>query len=142
MYRSCVRRFILVLNILPSFSVQAGLPTYRYRYMARFPAVSPPPLRAAHAVELPVLFGNFNPGLTTVTPPTELELTASTYMQNAWSAFIKNPSGGLKAVGWPKYAGDTGGATLVELFPEDNVQNPTLLEDPRKFDAACARFGL
>jgi hypothetical protein len=46
--------------------------------MARFPVVSSPLLRAVHAVELPVLFGNYNPGLFTATPPTELELTAST----------------------------------------------------------------
>ncbi|PVF99468.1 alpha/beta-hydrolase [Serendipita vermifera] len=122
-----------------NFSVQAGIPTYRYRYMARFPAFSPPPLRAAHAVELPILFSNF---INAFTPPTELEFTASAYLQNAWSTFIKNPSGGLGTVGWPKYAGDAGGATLVELFPENNVQNPILPEDPKKFDAACARYGL
>jgi hypothetical protein len=46
--------------------------------MARFPAVSSPPLRAAHAIELPVLFANLDPGLSTDTPLTELELTAST----------------------------------------------------------------
>jgi hypothetical protein len=57
-------------------------------------------------------------------------------MHDARSAFIKNPSDGLGTVGWPTYAGYTRGATLVELFPDNNVPKPTLLEDPKKFDAA------
>jgi hypothetical protein len=57
-------------------------------------------------------------------------------MLDARSAFIKNPSGGLGTAGWPKYAGYTRGATIVELFPDNNVPKPTLLEDPKKFDAA------
>ncbi|PVF92914.1 alpha/beta-hydrolase [Serendipita vermifera] len=124
-----------------SVSVSAGVPTYRYRYMARFPAVFPPPFRVAHAADLPILFSNFNFGLPGVPHPSELEFSASVYMQKAWSAFITKPNGGLEPLGWPKYGGSSGGATLVELFQGNNVENPLLLEDPRKFDARCASFG-
>jgi carboxylesterase type B len=111
--------------------------------MAVFPTITPPPLRSGHAFELPILFSNYGQGLPGSPSPniTELESTASMYMQNAWSTFIKDPSNGLRKVGWPKYAGNNGGKTLVELFSENNVQNPITLEDPRTFDAVCAQYG-
>jgi carboxylesterase type B len=127
-----------------SYSSSAGVPTYRYRYMPTFPAVSPPPLRAYHSSELPILFDTIGDGFpftlngfSSTPPPTELENAATKYMGNAWAAFITDPANGLKSLDWPLYRGPTGGKTLVEIFPSNNVQNPILLEDPMKFDATC-----
>jgi cholinesterase len=105
--------------------------------MPIFPAVSPPPLRAYHSAEIPILFDTVEGGFPFTTTPTELENKATKYMEKAWAAFITDPANGLKSIGWPRYRGSSGGKTLVELFPNNNVETPTLLEDPMKFDAAC-----
>jgi carboxylesterase type B len=105
--------------------------------MGVFPAVSPPPLRAYHSGELPILFDTVEGAYPFTTPPTELENGATKYMEKAWAAFIADPANGLKSIGWPRYRGPSGGKTLVELFPNNNVEKPILLEDPMKFDAAC-----
>jgi carboxylesterase type B len=106
--------------------------------MANFPAVSPPPLRAYHTSDLPILFDNVEGGMPFTLPPTELENTATKYMEKAWAAFITDPAKGLKSLGWPLYRGISGGKTLVELFPDNDVEHPTLLGDPMTFDGACA----
>jgi carboxylesterase type B len=127
-----------------SFAIASGVPTYRYRYMAVFPEAAPPPLRAAHGVDLPVLFNTFMAGQAGLppVPPSDAAAKASAYVEKAWSAFIANPSRGLKSLNWPNYAGENGGKTLVELFPGNNVQDPILLEDPRIFNDKCALVGL
>ncbi|PVF96991.1 alpha/beta-hydrolase [Serendipita vermifera] len=119
-----------------SYSYLAGVTTYRYRYMARFPSISSPPVRAAHAAELPILFQNFDPFF--VSPPGALELSAIPYLEKAWSSFITDPAGGLAALGWPKYKGSNGGASLVQIFTDNNVQSPILVQDPKKYDAPCS----
>jgi hypothetical protein len=104
--------------------------------MAQFPAISRPPVRAAHAAELPLIFNSWDPDW--VSPPGALELSAVPFMEKTWSAFITNPAGGLGALGWPKYKGLNGGASLVQIFTDNNVQSPTLLQDPKKYDAPCS----
>ncbi|KAG8808918.1 hypothetical protein FRC17_003702 [Serendipita sp. 399] len=128
-------------NWQSNFSVSAGIPTYRYRYLARFPAISPPPLRAFHASDLLILFGNSQDLSPSAPPPTALEQQATVYLQSAWSAFIRDPTNGLSTLGWPRYAGSTG-QTLVDIFRNNNVQNPIQTESPTLFDAPCAALGL
>jgi hypothetical protein len=82
----------------------------------------------------------FDETVVGASPPSELEAKATFYMQKWYSAFIVDPANGLKSLGWPLYKKD--GATLVELFPENNVQNPILLENPNRFDAGCQALGL
>ncbi|CAG7855284.1 Carboxylic ester hydrolase {ECO:0000256/RuleBase:RU361235} {ECO:0000256/RuleBase:RU361235} [Serendipita indica DSM 11827] len=87
---------------------------YRYRYMAIFRALSPPPLRSWHASDQIVLFNAF-PGLASA---------ATEYLQKAWSAFVVNPSDGLLSLGWKKYNGP-GSSTLVDIFNNStDLQNP------------------
>lgn len=105
---------------------------YRYRYMAIFRALSPPPLRSWHASDQIVLFNAF-PGLASA---------ATEYLQKAWSAFVVNPSDGLLSLGWKKYNGP-GSSTLVDIFNNStDLQNPIQLEDPASFDSRCAGLGL
>jgi carboxylesterase type B len=106
--------------------------------MGVFPSVSPPPLRAFHASELPILFDNVEDEYSFTNPPTELENAATKYMEKAWAVFITDPANGLKSLAWPLYRGASGEKTLVELFPDNNVEHPILLKYPLKFDAGCA----
>ncbi|KAG8757610.1 hypothetical protein FRC14_001857 [Serendipita sp. 396] len=117
-----------------SFSSSAGLPTYRYRYMAQFPTLSPPPLRAYHSSEQLVLFGGLLP---------EPENSAKVYLQNALSAFIVDPNNGPKSqLGWPLYKGYKGN-TLVDIFKNNDVlEHPIQVENPSVFDSGCAALGL
>ncbi|KAG8798234.1 hypothetical protein FRC17_007528, partial [Serendipita sp. 399] len=124
-----------------SFSISAGLPTYRYRYLARFPTISPPPLRAFHASDQLILFGTSGGRSPSAPPPTALEQQATVYLQNAWSAFIRDPTNGLTTFGWPRYTGYSG-QTLVDIFANNSVQNPIQTENPTLFDAPCAALGL
>ncbi|KAG8840788.1 hypothetical protein FRB91_005674, partial [Serendipita sp. 411] len=127
---------------LSSFYVDAGVPTYRYHYMARFPTISIPPLRAFHQADQFIVFGTSQKGRgPDAPPPTELEQAATVYMQRAWSAFIRDPANGLKGLGWPRYKGYTG-QTLVGIFPNNSVENPIQTTNPTDFDAGCAALGL
>ncbi|KAG8817690.1 hypothetical protein FRC19_011208 [Serendipita sp. 401] len=125
-----------------SFSVAAGLPTYRYHYLPLFPTISIPPLRVFHQADQFIVFGTSQKGRgPDAPPPTELEQAATVYMQRAWSAFIGDPANGLKGLGWPRYKGYTG-QTLVGIFPNNSVENPIQTTNPTDFDAGCAALGL
>jgi carboxylesterase type B len=120
---------------LTSFSISQGIPTYRYRYMARFPEISPPPLRAFHGSDLFILFATLQ-GYSSNSSSTIA--MASTYLENAWSAFVADPVNGLAQLGWPRYTRSTGSTTLVEIFPNNNVEEPIQLVNPATFEARCA----
>ncbi|KAG8757611.1 hypothetical protein FRC14_001858 [Serendipita sp. 396] len=117
-----------------SFSLSAGVPTYRYRYLAQFPSLTYPPLRVWHTSDQIVLFGMI---------PTEPEKSAMVYLQKAWSAFIVDPGNGLKSqLGWPLYKGYQGD-TLVGIFKNNDVsEHPVQVENPTVFDSGCAALGL
>ncbi|KAG8816754.1 hypothetical protein FRC17_000202, partial [Serendipita sp. 399] len=121
-------------SVQSNYFISAGVPTYRYRYLARFPTISPPPLRAYHVSDLLILFGTSQGRSPTAPPPTALEQEATAYMQKAYSAFIRDPASGLLALGWSRYTGTTG-ETLVDIFPNNNVQEPIKTENPTVFDS-------
>ncbi|KAG8821377.1 hypothetical protein FRC19_007878 [Serendipita sp. 401] len=117
-----------------SFSSSAGIPTYRYRNLGDLPNLPFPTLRAWHGSDQMVLFGMLL---------TEPEKSAMVYLQKAWSAFIVDPTNGLKSqLGWPLYKGYQGN-TLVDLFKNnDIVEHPIQVENPSVFDSGCAALGL
>ncbi|KAG8821376.1 hypothetical protein FRC19_007877 [Serendipita sp. 401] len=126
-----------------SFSSSAGVPTYRYRYLAQFPALAFPPFRVWHGSNQLILFGVMptEPGLP-VMIPTELEKSATVYLQKAWSAFIVDPISLKSQLGWPLYKGDRGN-TLVDIFKNNSVlEHPIQTENPGVFDSGCAALGL
>ncbi|PVF98769.1 alpha/beta-hydrolase [Serendipita vermifera] len=125
-----------------SFSVSAGVPTYRYRSLGQFPTITAPPLRAWHMSDMIVLFGTLTSAAPPGAAPTTEESAAIAYMEKAWSAFIADPANGLKSLGWPLYKGPNRGATLLDIFPDNDVQNPIRFEDPKQFDSGCAALGL
>lgn len=117
---------LLTLSVFRCYDSQqskyssSSVPVYRYRYMAIFPALSPPPLRAWHTSDQIVLF-NPTPGVSTM---------ATDYLRKAWSTFIVEPTNGLVSLGWKKYQGP-GSKTLVDIFKNStDLQHPIQLEDP------------
>ncbi|KAJ1302845.1 hypothetical protein OPQ81_003148 [Rhizoctonia solani] len=116
--------------------VDAGLPTWRYRYSGIYPNLSPYPfIRAYHTSDVPMWFGAVNTvqGLKEQTTPEQKKQSA--YMQGALVAFTKDPMQGLIKYGWPLYQGNKG-ETLVHLDPR-NSSKPVVLENPAEFDAPC-----
>jgi carboxylesterase type B len=88
-----------------AYRVNNSIPVYRYRYMPRFEAVTPPEypwIRGAyHVSEVPVVFGTID--MFPFAHPTAVEREAVRYLQAAWVAFAKDPEHGLKKLGWPRY---------------------------------------
>ncbi|KAF8533104.1 Alpha/Beta hydrolase protein [Trichophaea hybrida] len=112
------------------------VPIYRYRYMPRFPSVTPYPwLRSAyHSSELPLLFGTWKAWKAWgVQNNTEREERASRELMRMWTAFIKDPTEGLEKRGWRRYSEK--GETLVEIFPNEEVT--VKLVESGMFDKGC-----
>jgi cholinesterase len=119
-----------------NISINAGVPTWRYRWFGDFPNLrltSVPDSGAYHGSELAVLFGNF-PSATGVPTTTPAEASIGDYVRGAWAAFSKDPINGLNTYGWPKY--NPSGDTLVRLA-YNNVTG-TNLAMPVLYDGACA----
>ncbi|CAE6360100.1 unnamed protein product [Rhizoctonia solani] len=117
--------------------VDAGLPTFRYRYSGVYSNLSPYPfIRAYHTSDVPMWFGAVNTveGLKEAT--TAEQKKQSAYMQGALAAFTKDPKQGLVKYGWPLYQGNKG-KTLVHLDPR-NSSKLVVFENPAEFDAPCA----
>lgn len=127
-------------------SINAGIPTWRYRYFGDWDNLrltTEPSSGAYHASELGVLFGQmpavvseYNASCNTCTsyPPTEQEVEVGNYMRGAWSTFAKNPARGLiDGYGWPIYL--PGAKSLVRLAYGNSTEfDPEL---PGVYDAGC-----
>jgi carboxylesterase type B len=119
-----------------SLRVEAGLPTWRYRYSGIYPNLSPYSfLRTYHTSDVPMWFGAVNTVVGLKEETTAAQKKQSAYMQGALVAFTKNPTSGLIKYGWPLYTGKKG-KTLVHLDPR-NSSKLVVLENPAKFDAPC-----
>ncbi|KAI9649067.1 hypothetical protein NHQ30_001634 [Ciborinia camelliae] len=113
-----------------NFSIQADVPTWRYRYFGSFPdTMIIPNAGAFHAAEIPLLFDTN----IVSTPETTEQIAIGKYMRGAWAAFAKDPENGLTNYGWPKY--DAGKDTLIRLGY--NNQTGTNLASPSLYDAEC-----
>ena len=106
----------------------AGRVTFRYSYAGNFTNISPRPwMGAYHSSELPLIFGTHGDfrGAST-----RAEIELSERMQDAWVAFVKDPVGGLPAIGWDAYA--PGGEALV--WGSDGQTSRILVSE---LDAVC-----
>ena len=85
------------------YRAKNGVPVYRYRYMPRWPTVTPWEwLRSAfHSSELPVVWGTWDS--LGGAKPSRKEREATSYMMRAWVAFAKDPEHGLQKLGWEMY---------------------------------------
>lgn len=108
--------------------------TWRYRYFGDFPN-----LRlvgegegAWHGSEIITVFGT-DLEVQNQTARTREQDVVGRYVQGAWAAFVKDPEGGLRGYGWPKY--DSKSKTLVRLGYE-NRAGPNLAA-PADYDFSC-----
>lgn len=107
----------------------AGRLTFRYSYEGNFTNISPRPwMGAYHSSELPLIFGT-DGDFRGESPRNEVEL--SERMQDAWVAFVKDPVGGLPAIGWDEYTPD--GQALV--WGTDGQTSSIAIEE---LDAVCS----
>lgn len=116
-----------------NYSIQAQVPTWRYRYFGAFPNTEIVPNAGAwHSADIPILFDT-----NIANPPDTTEQTAiGKYMRGAWAAFAKDPENGLTNYGWPKY--EPGKDTLIRLGY--NNQTGTNLASPSLYDAECPKI--
>lgn len=84
------------------YRAKNNVPVWRYRYMPRFPSVTPYKWMrgAVHASEIAFVFGTLD---VFTKKPEAVEIAASKYLQRVWVEFAKDPVGGLTALGWPRY---------------------------------------
>ncbi|KAB8300033.1 hypothetical protein EYC80_000272 [Monilinia laxa] len=116
-----------------NYSIQAQVPTWRYRYFGAFPNTEIVPNAGAwHSADIPLLFDT-----NIASPPDTTEQTAiGKYMRGAWAAFAKDPENGLTNYGWPKY--EPGKDTLIRLGY--NNQTGANLASPSLYDADCPKI--
>ncbi|QSZ30725.1 hypothetical protein DSL72_000283 [Monilinia vaccinii-corymbosi] len=113
-----------------NYSIQAHVPTWRYRYFGAFPNTEIVPNAGAwHSADIPILFDTniANP------PDTTAQIAIGKYMRGAWAAFAKDPKHGLTKYGWPRY--EPAKKTLVRLAY--NNQTGASLAKPSLYDAQC-----
>ncbi|KAK1999423.1 carboxylesterase [Colletotrichum falcatum] len=114
----------------------AGRTTYRYYHTAVFNNTSPRPwMGAYHGSELPLIFGTHADFRGNSTP---FEYELSHAMMDAYTAFIKDPTAGLEAVGWPAYTAD---GRLVRSYGENNNVTTTL-RTLSAIEEECGKLGL
>jgi carboxylesterase type B len=117
--------------------VKAGLPTWRYRYMAAYPNTGVMPMAEplpAHGAELTVMWGTMDNLNRSKSTPDELALSKN--IRTAWSTFAKDPKEGLKKLGWPVY--DASKPTLVVLGAKNKPE--TTFVSPSIYDAGCEEY--
>ncbi|TFK45027.1 carboxylesterase [Crucibulum laeve] len=114
--------------------VKVGVPTWRYQYQGIFPDISiRSDLRSFHASEIPLVFGTYN--LSSI-PATPAEIALSSYIQQAWVSFARDPKQGLLKLGWPVY--NPNATTLIQLGNQAN-QSGFVLGNGELLDSSCQR---
>jgi carboxylesterase type B len=108
---------------LASLAALNGYPTWRYLYNGTFAAFDLVPggesHGATHSSELPIAFGTYPTGNTT---EHDRLAALSEYVQERWTAFVKDPAGGLD---WPGYF--SGPAEDVLLIGNGGAVNGTVV---------------
>jgi carboxylesterase type B len=121
---------------------RAGIPTWRARYFAQWPNLTPFPndssIGAYHGADVYVFFGTIadvHLGNSTA-KPTEAERKLSSRYMDAWLTFAEDPKEGLsKRLGWPLY--DPMGNTLMKIG-EHNSSSITF-GPSTQYDSTCPK---
>ncbi|KAL8948952.1 MAG: hypothetical protein Q9222_004904 [Ikaeria aurantiellina] len=122
-----------------SARVDAGVPTWRYRYFGDWPNLRLYPGSGSyHGSDLHMIFGGIEDIVGPNLPNTVPEERTMAYMMHAWATFVKNPASGLsKKLHWPQY--NASRDTLVQL---GYMHNPgSTFVSPGVYDAACPKNG-
>jgi len=107
--------------------------SFRYFNTANFSNISPRPWEGAyHTSELPLLFGTY---AEYGGPSTPLEAATSAHWQDLYLAFMKDPTNGLPAMGWPAWE-PTGSAIVF-----GNGTASSLISIP-DLDAPCVSLNI
>ena len=119
---------------LASLAALNGYPTWRYLYNGTFSSFDQVPggesHGATHSAELPIVFGTY----PTNTTEHERLSQLSGYVRNQWTAFVKDPIGGLK---WPGYF--SGPVADVLLIGNEGAVNGTAVSSS-VVDFDCALY--
>lgn len=117
-----------------AYSVQAGVPTWRYRWFGLFDNVAlglgVDNSGAYHESELSTVFGT---SADFGHPNSAQQDAIQKYTMGAWAAFAKDPDNGLKNYGWPQYASTSG--QIVRLAYQ-NMTGPNAV-GAQTYDAIC-----
>jgi carboxylesterase type B len=81
---------------------RAGVPVWRYRFMARYPNTLLEGQGAYHVGDVPIVMGATERKPTASKNTAEEEQMIKNTM-TAWASFAKDPENGLSKLGWPKY---------------------------------------
>lgn len=134
------RAFTCPTKYATDVRLEAGVPTWRYRYMADWPNLrlyeawdGYPDSGAYHGADLNMLFGTAFDVTGERNSPAE-EATRQ-YVMGAWAAFGKDPAHGLVAYGWPRYDAEEGVESLA-LLGDGNQAAPRFV-DAGVYDAVC-----
>lgn len=120
-----------------------NITSYRARYMADwdnlrlfYQSDAPDDSGAYHGVDINMIVGN-SEGVSGIAPSAE-EVRLTGVMQEAWAAFVQDPTDGLtNEMGWPKYNAD--GETLILLGY--NTTAEVKLVKPAVYDSVCSEIG-
>ncbi|XPS76557.1 hypothetical protein M3J09_008608 [Ascochyta lentis] len=105
--------------------------TFRYLYGGNFSNIAPRWWEGAyHSADLPLIFGTHGIARSNSTP---FEIEVSERMQDYWLAFAEDPVGGLPAMGWRGYAGNSKGTSVLLGWENEVVQPITDIE----LESAC-----
>jgi cholinesterase len=131
------RTFACPAGARANVSASHGLPIWRYRWFGNFPNTrlyTNPDSGAYHCSEIPFVWDTLPTGAG-IPADTEEEISIRAYIQGAWAAFAKNPSGGLKTYrgGWPQYSPFE--PTLIRLAYVNVTGTNVALPDI--YDATC-----
>jgi carboxylesterase type B len=115
-----------------------GAPAWVYRYFAdwdntRLFSTS----GAYHGVDLQMIFGASEDVSGLPTTADQRKLTK--VMQDAWFAFVNDPTHGLEHYGWPQY--DPNGKTLIELGLDNNPRPQFAYPSTSTAPCSNATFG-
>ncbi|TKX18912.1 hypothetical protein C1H76_8801 [Elsinoe australis] len=118
--------------------VKAGVPIWRYRYMADWDNLrlynafnGYPDSGTYHGADLDMLFGTAED--VTGEANTAAEDETSRYIMGAWAAFGRDPRRGLSGYGWPSYGSNS--SSLV-LLGDGNQPEPRFV-GAQLYDEAC-----
>ncbi|KAL1301925.1 hypothetical protein AAFC00_002387 [Neodothiora populina] len=129
--------FTCVTRNLATIRKQFTVPAWRYRFYPTFPDTTHPynSTIAMHTSEVPLVWGTYDVIKTVASTAEERSLSAA--MMAYWAAFVKNPTSGLTAAGWPVFDPSSSSKSLA-LFGYNNDFTNVTFTTADSYDNGCS----